>query len=285
MLYARDEPDPGTPGWKDLLVTDTDEAAGTQTIYLARRGRMVINRAEREVHMILEDGNRYSIAKDGQADTFRFPGVLILSLNPDSVFPKINILRGPNEKTIAELRDDMADKIKNGLSPHPEIITLQQKFSIPATCLVFALVGLALGMSVARDGKLAGFVVGIAVIFAYYIVFLLAESRVKGYYADPEAVKTRRPVPGRPPGPLGAQHRPRPRSVRCALVWRARYTEGGFSLRDAGHGQAAARRCRTARRNEPRRRAARSSARRPASRRSAPSWWSDFPASARRCRG
>jgi len=189
VLYARDEPDPGTPGWKDLIVTRTDDAAGTQTVYLARRGRMVINRAERRVHMVLDDGNRYSIAKDGQADVFRFPGSLFLTLNPESVFSDINILRGLNEKTIPELRKDMADKIKGGLSPHPEIITIQQRFSIPAACLAFALVGLALGMSVARDGKLAGFVVGIGVIFAYYIIFLLAESWVKGYYANAEAVK------------------------------------------------------------------------------------------------
>ncbi len=62
---------------------------------------------------------------------------------------------------------------------------MQQKFSIPMACLVFALVGLALGMSVARDGKLAGFVVGIAVIFAYYVVFLLAESSTKGTTQTP----------------------------------------------------------------------------------------------------
>ena len=102
------------------------------------------------------------------------------------MFGNIEILRGLNEKTIPELRKDMADKLKGGLSPHPEIITMQQKFSIPAACLAFALVGLALGMSVARDGKLAGFVVGIGVIFAYYTVFLLAESWTKGYYANPE---------------------------------------------------------------------------------------------------
>ena len=30
--------------------------------------------------------------------------------------------------------------------------------------------------------------VGIAVIFAYYIVMFLAESLTKGYYADPDAV-------------------------------------------------------------------------------------------------
>ena len=85
---------------------------------------------------------------------------------------------------------------------------MQQKFSIPVACLVFALVGLALGMSVARDGKLAGFVVGIAVIFAYYVVFLLAESVTKGHYADPDAVKNGGRFIARPPRPLGPQHRP-----------------------------------------------------------------------------
>jgi LPS export ABC transporter permease LptG/LPS export ABC transporter permease LptF len=230
VFYARDEPDPGTPGWKDLLVTRSDEGAGSRTVHLARRGRMVINRAERKVHLVLEDGNRYSMTKEGQADTFRFPGASILALNPESVFPTIDIQRGPNEKTVAELQRDAREKLKNGLSPHPEIITIQQKFSIPVACLVFALVGLALGMSVARDGKLAGFVVGIAVIFAYYTVFLLAESLVKGHYADPAAVKAG--------GRFLAAHLARwaPDIVLglfgiCALIWRARYTEGGLPLR------------------------------------------------------
>jgi len=138
-------------------------------------------------------------------------------------------LRGLNEKTIPELRKDMAAKLKDGVSPHPEIITIQQKFSIPAACLAFALVGLALGMSVARDGKLAGFVVGIGVIFAYYVVFLLAESLVKGHYANPDAVKNggrfvvaylARWAPDIVLGLFGAG----------ALFWRARYTEGGLSL-------------------------------------------------------
>jgi lipopolysaccharide export system permease protein len=230
VLYARDEPDPGTPGWKDLMVAQTNQGTGQTNIFLARRGRMVINRAERRVHLILEDGNRYSTGKEGQADTVRFPGPMVLTLNPEAVFPDINIQRGLNEKTMAELRQDMAEKIKGGMSPHPEIITMQQKFSIPASCLVFAVVGMALGMSVARDGKLAGFVVGISVIFAYYVVFLLAESLTKGYYAKPEAVKNggqfllahgARWLPNLILGVFGVM----------ALVWRARYTETGLPVR------------------------------------------------------
>ena len=75
-----------------------------------------------------------------------------------------------------------------------------------------------------------GFVVGIAVIFAYYIVFLLAESLTKGYYANPEAVKHG--------GRFMAAHLARwmPNIMLglfglAALIWRARYTEGGLSLR------------------------------------------------------
>ncbi len=67
-------------------------------------------------------------------------------------------------------------------------------------------------------------------IFAYYIVFLLAESLTKGYYANPEAVKTG--------GRFMAAHLARwvPNIVLglfglAALIWRARYTEGGLPLR------------------------------------------------------
>ena len=105
----------------------------------------------------------------------------------------------------------MHKKIKQGLSPHPEILQIEQKFSIPTACFVFALIGLALGLTVARDSKLAGFVVGIAVIFAYYIVMFLAEAYVKGYYAGPQPPGTEVPD-----GALRAMGPERDsRSVRC----------------------------------------------------------------------
>ena len=49
---------------------------------------------------------------------------------------------------------------------------------------MFALIGLALGLTVAREGKLASFVIGVLVIFAYYIVMFLSESLTKGHYLN-----------------------------------------------------------------------------------------------------
>jgi LPS export ABC transporter permease LptG len=231
VLYARDEPEPGTPGWKDILVSDTTNPR-TTNIYLAHRARLVLNRAKREVHLVLSDGTRYSTSKPGEAETFRFPGESWLKLNPQEVFREAGLPRGVAEKTIPELRRDLAEKVRNGISPHPEIIAIQQKFSIPAACLVFGIVGLALGMTVARDTKMAGFVVGIAVIFVYYVVFLLAESVTKGYYATPDAVRAG--------GHFLAAHLARwaPNIVMggfgiVALIWRARYTEARLPARSA----------------------------------------------------
>ena len=98
--------------------------------------------------------------------------------------------RHQREDHPAAPKADIADQDRSRISsPHHEIMAIHAKFSIPAACLVFALIALALGLSVARDGKLAGFVVGIVVIFAYYILIFLAESVAKG---PPDSAPNRR---------------------------------------------------------------------------------------------
>ena len=114
---------------------------------------------------------------------------------------------------MADLKRDALQKAKDGLSPHPEIIAIQQKFSFPVACLVFAVIGLALGLTVARESKLAAFVVGTLIIFAYYIVMFLSESLTKGHYLN---MYLSRWVPNILLGAFGI----------AALIWRARFIEG-----------------------------------------------------------
>ena len=223
VLYAREEPDPGETGWRKVVVANT-QADGRTTIHLAQRGRIVIDREKREMVLVLTNGTSYTTVASGSTDVYRFTDELLLQMNAESVFPKIDIQPGINEKTIAELQADATLKVQNGMSPHPEIIAIQQRFSIPAACLVFAVIGLALGLTVAREGKLAGFVVGIVVIFAYYIVMFLSESLTKGVMASAGSLTTghyvliylTRWLPDLVLGAFGA----------VALVWRARHVEG-----------------------------------------------------------
>lgn len=210
VLYAGDEAGPGEAGWRRLLVADTSRPNGTE-IYFAQRGRLVIDRSKRTVDLVLDNGTRHTTGPSGETDTFRFEREYVVALNPEAVFPQVPIQKGPNEKTIAELRADAAKKVQIGMSPHPEIIALQQKFSFPVACLVFGLIGLAVGLSVARDGKLAGFVVGIVIIFAYYVVMFLAESLTKGHYLNAHLSRW---IPNIVLGAFGV----------AALIWRARFT-------------------------------------------------------------
>lgn len=223
VLYARDAAPGG--GWKDVLVSDTRKPEAT-SIYLAAGGRLALDRPTRRVDLILVNGTRYSTTKEGETDTFRFPTDQIMSLDADTVFGRMELPRGVSEKTIPQLKDTIEEKRRNKISPHPEIMAVQQKFSIPAACFVFALIGLALGVTVARDGKLAGFVLGIAVIFAYYVVMFLAESFTKGLYAAPRDTDrflfayAARWLPDVVLGLFGVG----------ALIWRARFAERKFPL-------------------------------------------------------
>ncbi len=227
VLYARDVPHDGG-GWKDVLVADTHNPDQTD-LYLANAGRLELNRAKQTVDLVLIDGMRYSSsAKDGkEIETYRFPRELVVKLDPKSVFPRMELQRGTNELTIPALRQSIADKVKAGISPHPEIIAIQQRFSFPFACLVFAIIGLALGLTVAREGKLAGFVVGICVIFTYYILLFLAEAFAKGFYQTYGPTATRsvamlaRWVPNLILLPFGV----------IALIWRARWAEGRLPFR------------------------------------------------------
>jgi LPS export ABC transporter permease LptG/LPS export ABC transporter permease LptF len=230
ILYVRDAPNTGA-GWRDVLVANTSRPEATE-LYLAARGRLVLSREDRRVDLILTNGTRYSTGKPGETLTYTWTKDLTMALNPEDMFKRGELPRGINEKTIPELRKDAETKLRAGLSPHPEIYYIQQKFSIPFVCFVFAIIGLALGLTVARDGKLGGFVIGVGVIFAYYVVMFLAEAQTKGHYRELEQARAlgsasfvnaylTRWWPNIVLGAFGIG----------ALVWRARFAERQFPVR------------------------------------------------------
>jgi LPS export ABC transporter permease LptF/LPS export ABC transporter permease LptG len=182
VLYVR-EISPSGGGWNDVFMADNRAGQGS-AIYVARQGRVVIDRDKRTVEMVLEDGSRHTADAAGTYEVFRFDR-LLLSLNPDTVFPREGPPLGAREMSIQQLRDRAAELERDGIYPHSELFEIQKKFSIPFACLVFGLIGLALGASNRRDGKLASFVIGLAVIFLYYVLLWLGQSLVRGHLVPP----------------------------------------------------------------------------------------------------
>ena len=59
------------------------------------------------------------------------------------------------------------------------LIEFHRRFALPTACIVLGLVGIPLGLSSKKGGKSAGFVITIALVFAYYSVSLLGVSLAK----------------------------------------------------------------------------------------------------------
>lgn len=176
VVYARELPSSG--GWDGVFIADNRSGEGA-SVYLARHGRAVINRTAKTVDLVLEGWTRHTAdAKGGYV--VASGEYLVLSVNPAGVFASGTVSKGLREMSVPELRDRIAGMRAAGESPHNEIFELQKRYSIPSACLVFGLIGLALGATNRRDAKLAGFVVGVAVIFAYYLLLWFGQSLVRG---------------------------------------------------------------------------------------------------------
>jgi LPS export ABC transporter permease LptF len=181
VLYVQDVPATGG-GWNGVFMSD--RRGGSSAVYVARHGRVAIDRQKRTVEMLLESGARHTTDAKGAYEVFQFDR-LVIGLDPETYFPREGPQKGVNELTIAELRQRIDELQKQGQSPHNEQMKIHQKFSIPVACLVFGLIGIALGASNRRDGALGSFAQGLVVIFLYYVPMYLGPALTKGGLISP----------------------------------------------------------------------------------------------------
>jgi LPS export ABC transporter permease LptG/LPS export ABC transporter permease LptF len=216
VLYARDVP-LGGGGWKDLFLADSRQP-DQPLILVARRGRMVMDRASQRVDLILEDGSQHRPDKD-DPNKYRVEHFLkhILALDPNTVFPKSAATHGIQEMTIAELKVEIENARKQGISPHNYIMAIHQKYSIPMACAVFGLLALVLGVSNRKDGKQASFVIGIAVVFIYWALMYTGQSMAKAHWVAAEIAMW---IPDIVLGAAGV----------FLLIWRHRVADSGLQI-------------------------------------------------------
>jgi LPS export ABC transporter permease LptG/LPS export ABC transporter permease LptF len=177
VIYVR-EVTPGV-GWSDVMIADSS-TPNDPRLYVAKRGRLLLDESKRRVEVVLEHGSTHSVRlqEPEQYEISQFEHTT-LGVDPESVFPTEGPPKGDREMTIAELKARMAELQSQHIFPHNQIMEWQKKFSIPASCLAFMLVALGLGVSNRRDGRLASFVQGMGVVFVYWLMHSGAEALAK----------------------------------------------------------------------------------------------------------
>ena len=181
VLYVQEVSSTGE-GWSDVFLADVQRPEQPD-IYIAERGRVGVDRDRRTVAIVLENGERHrvdpSVPGAYEVHSFR---ELRIQLDAESLFPAGGPDRGLRELTIPELNQQAAAMRAAGVSPHAPIMEAHKKFSIPVACFVFVLLGTAFGVSNRTDGRLASFALGIAFIFAYYVLMYQSEALAKGLW-------------------------------------------------------------------------------------------------------
>ncbi|HUR35832.1 MAG TPA: LptF/LptG family permease [Vicinamibacterales bacterium] len=183
VIYVRDLPTTG--GWTDVFLADTSQP-GETAVYFAQDGRIRLDEKNKIVQLELRNGTSHITHVDNP-DAYEgnaFDSVLI-TLDPQTVFKKPPA-KGAPEMTIAELRSEIADAATRNDPAYGARFMLQQKFSLPMTCPILALIALALGASNRKDGKLASFAIGMGVIFVYYVLLWGARAAAMGGRFSPE---------------------------------------------------------------------------------------------------
>jgi lipopolysaccharide export system permease protein len=175
VIYIdRIEP-PGTQLY-DILISDTRDPKLHNTVY-ARSGTVVSPEGSDTLTLRLADGGIYSTsAKDDGYQATRFTTydiTLDLDLALDELRSKP---KEASEMTIAELRRAVAEREKLGEPSWTERVELQRKLSIPFACLVFAALGVPLGIQPSRAVHSRGFSVSLVLIFAYYLLMTLGQN-------------------------------------------------------------------------------------------------------------
>ena len=154
---------------------------------------------EGEKRVILADSAYPLFSPDGRRLQLHFDGGSIYKIDPD--FPEKNSLarfqtldvpvdfpstlqaetrpKEPKDKTLRELLSNLED-------PEPEayrltLIELQRRLALPLSALIFAVLGVTLGIHSPRGSSGFGFIISVAIAFTYYLLFAtgieLAENK------------------------------------------------------------------------------------------------------------
>src|SRR5882757_7964676 len=125
-IYARDVI-PG--GWRDVFLADTSQPNET-TVYLAKEGRLLVDRAKGSVALELTSGTYHTMSAT-KPDEYKggdYERVLI-HIDPKTVFPNIKPTKTPIEMTIAELKTSIAAGALTNDPGYVQRFDIQQKFA------------------------------------------------------------------------------------------------------------------------------------------------------------
>ncbi len=176
FIFYLDDIDHHTNTWKGIFLVENRNGSDQQ-IYLAQTGQLFFHPKRKFLQLHLADGLIYSVSpSDYSTDKITRFGSLDIPLKQLNIKPPSDIPKKNREKSMLELyneiRLDPTSWRNYSDNQFERDLEFYRRIALPFACLVFALIGVPLGITSQRGGRSSGFVISLLVVFLYYTVFI-----------------------------------------------------------------------------------------------------------------
>ena len=180
VLYVQDV---GASGihWRGILLANSNDSADSK-LTLARNAIVVADAKQGKLEVHLQDASTHEYKSDDPSHYSLSSSALLSTEMPlagsesDSKSPKVLPVAQRNSLSLYHAR---------GADALDARVELQRRLALPSACLLFALLGVPIGVRPRRGGRAAGFVLAVVLISAYYLLFVMGIHTAQQGYVSP----------------------------------------------------------------------------------------------------
>ncbi|MFP6662630.1 MAG: LPS export ABC transporter permease LptF [Deltaproteobacteria bacterium] len=175
IIYTEEIEPPGNR-MKRILISDHRSGGDVNTV-IANHGELVADAEAQTLNLRLFDGTIFTNAPQRQSyDRTDFEIYDVLLDIGAALGGLPNRARAVNELPVEQLRAQIETLESEGAPALRERVELQRRYAIPFAAIIFALLGIPLGLQPVRAVRSRGLAVSLGVILAYYLLLAGAEA-------------------------------------------------------------------------------------------------------------
>jgi lipopolysaccharide export system permease protein len=156
-----------------VMISDARDPRQQNTI-IARSGRIVPDANAQAITLRLFNGSIFGVNAEDNTSHITSFRAYDLSVHPEEGLGIAD--REPEEMSLGQLRADIAQARASGKPDRDAETELASKYTLPFTTILFALLGIPLGLKPARGGQSERFGVAITMFFLYYSLMRAGEA-------------------------------------------------------------------------------------------------------------
>jgi lipopolysaccharide export system permease protein len=172
VVYV-DEMSDTDSGMKGVMISDARDSHNQNTI-IAKRGVILPDPKHESITLRLFDGSIFGIEPQNNATHVTSFMTYDLNVNTEESLGVSDV--DPGEMTYSALRADIKTARAKGKPDYAAETEMASKFTVPFATMLFALLGISLGLKPARGGHSERFGVSVALFFLYYSLMRVGET-------------------------------------------------------------------------------------------------------------